>query len=159
MTDEIAPKLRLSQVFLHSAAFSHRGEPLSLPHTTLIKPQRINVQFMLRDLIRELPAGPAAQVVVNVTTSPAEGEDALYDFTVEMTAIIEKEADGPETPEPPVLLEIGATLLFPFVREAVSNLTGRGRFGPVWLNPFNVRAAIQAQGALTITQVPVSATG
>ena len=31
-------------------------------------------------------------------------------------------------------------LLYPFVREAFANLTLRGRFGPVWLNPFNVRA-------------------
>jgi preprotein translocase subunit SecB len=28
-------------------------------------------------------------------------------------------------------------MLYPFLREAVANLTGRGRFGPVWLNPFN----------------------
>jgi len=36
--------------------------------------------------------------------------------------------------------------LFPFVREALANITGRGRFGPVWLKPFNLNA-VQQEGA------------
>jgi len=34
----------------------------------------------------------------------------------------------------------GAALLYPFVRQVVADLTSRGRFGPVWLNPMNVTA-------------------
>jgi preprotein translocase subunit SecB len=148
------PSITLSQIFLLSATFSHRGEPLSFPVGTPHKPQRINVQFMLRDL----NAGAAAQVLIKVSSDPAVGEEALYDFAVEMTAIVGKGPDGADVPAPQVLLEVGSSLLFPFVREAVANLTGRGRFGPVWLNPFNVRAAIQAQEAVITTQVPVPAT-
>jgi len=29
--------------------------------------------------------------------------------------------------------------LFPFLREAIANITGRGRFGPVFLDPINIR--------------------
>ena len=29
--------------------------------------------------------------------------------------------------------------LFPFLREAIANVTGRGRFGPVFLDPINIR--------------------
>ena len=36
----------------------------------------------------------------------------------------------------------GWALLFPFVREALANLTGRGRFGPIWMNPVNVLALV-----------------
>jgi len=150
MTDEIAPRLRIAQVFLLSATFRHRGEPLSLPHTTPVMPQRINVGFQLRSL----NDSKAAQILVKVESAPEEGEDSRYEFAVEMTAILEKEGD---TTAPPALLEIGAALLYPFVREVVANLTGRGRFGPVWLNPFNVRAAIKAQTAAE-TQQPAEAT-
>jgi preprotein translocase subunit SecB len=31
----------------------------------------------------------------------------------------------------------GGPTLFPFLRECVANLTGRGRFGPLWLRPIN----------------------
>jgi preprotein translocase subunit SecB len=148
------PSITLSQIFLLSATFSHRGEPLSFLVETPQKPQRINVQFMLRDL----NAGEAAQVLIKVASDPTVEEEALYDFAVEVTAIVGKGPDGADAPAPQVLLEIGASLLFPFVREAVANITGRGRFGPVWLNPFNVRAAIQAQQPVVTTQVPLPAT-
>jgi preprotein translocase subunit SecB len=42
------------------------------------------------------------------------------------------------------LVEVVGAMLYPFIREVVANLTIRGRFGPVWLNPFNLRGAIQA---------------
>ena len=38
--------------------------------------------------------------------------------------------------------------LFPFLREAIANITGRGRLGPVFLDPINIREfakQIQAQ--------------
>jgi preprotein translocase subunit SecB len=38
-------------------------------------------------------------------------------------------------------------VLFPFVREAVANITMRGRFGPVWLNPVNFGALV-AKGSV-----------
>jgi preprotein translocase subunit SecB len=47
----------------------------------------------------------------------------------------------------PVTLEVDryiaestVQILMPFLREAVANLTLRGRFGPVWLQPISGRA-------------------
>jgi hypothetical protein len=36
----------------------------------------------------------------------------------------------------------GVSMVFPFVREAIANLTMRGRFGPVWIDPLNVQAIV-----------------
>jgi hypothetical protein len=44
----------------------------------------------------------------------------------------------------------GAALLYPFVRQVVADLTWRGRFGPVWLNPMNVAAM-----PLTVSSEPL----
>jgi preprotein translocase subunit SecB len=42
-----------------------------------------------------------------------------------------------------VIAGTGGTILLPFLREVIANFTGRGRFGPVWVNPINFRAALQ----------------
>jgi preprotein translocase subunit SecB len=36
-----------------------------------------------------------------------------------------------------ILMATGASIAFPYCRELISNLTGRGRFGAIWLNPTN----------------------
>ena len=41
------------------------------------------------------------------------------------------------------LARSGVPTLFPFVREAIANITMRGRFGPLWLNPIDVRASVK----------------
>lgn len=37
-----------------------------------------------------------------------------------------------------------AAILFPYVREAVGNLTSRGAFGPLWIPPVNVVAMLES---------------
>jgi preprotein translocase subunit SecB len=79
---------------------------------------------------------------LGVTTDPQDGdENGLYDFTIEYAAVIDRIAREKFTENE--LAEIVATMTFPFLREAVANITSRGRFGPVWLNPFNVHEAIE----------------
>lgn len=65
-----------------------------------------------------------------------------YEFEVIVAATISVE-DGAENMsiEEYVRGGAGRALLYPFAREAVANLTGRGRFGPLWLHPFNFMAA------------------
>lgn len=65
-----------------------------------------------------------------------------YEFEVIVAATISVE-DGAENMsiEEYVRGGAGRALLYPFAREAVANLTGRGRFGHLWLHPFNFVAA------------------
>ena len=153
MTDEVAPQLRLVQVFLKAATFSHRGEPIMLAPNTAQPAQSCGVAFTIFDLQPKnieatsdasIPGSAPVLITVEVSTSPETAPDALYDFSVEMAAIIEKDDDAARALDQDRLLEIGGALLYPYVREAVSNLTIRGRFGPVWLNPYNVRGAVKS---------------
>jgi preprotein translocase subunit SecB len=132
MSETETATFRLAQIYLESAAFGHRVDPISLPQDTLIKPQRIGVRFTLE----HLNDGAASRVRV-IIESDNEEEGALYQFGVEMAALV---VDVNRTLFPdPQLIEAVATMIFPFVREAIANLTTRGRFGPVWINPFDIR--------------------
>ena len=118
-----------------AASFGHRGDPLLLPTTTPPKVSPLTTRFRVGDL----NDGAVAHIRVHVSTTA--DEESLYDFSVEMTALLEKGENARDLSRLRIL-EIGAALLFPYVRETVSNLTARGRFGPIWLHPFNVRAAV-----------------
>ena len=138
MIDEIAPELALIQVYLRSASFAHRGEPL-----TLLPVTEDAGNFGVGLAIDELNDGAVTQVRVHITNDP-ESEKGRYELDVEMAAIIEKRNDVARALPQSQVLEIGAALLYPYVRELVSNLTGRGRLGAVWLHPFNVRGAVES---------------
>jgi len=40
---------------------------------------------------------------------------------------------------------VAPVTLMPFAREAVANLTMRGRFGPFWVNPSNMQELIERE--------------
>ena len=127
---------RVAQIYLVRAAMGYRVEPLSLPPQTPLKPQPIQLSIASTEL--EGVGGAATHIAVRVTTNPQDGDaNALYDFAVDYAAIV-RDVDKEKFPEDKLVRVVGAMLL-PFVREAVANLTMRGRFGPVWLNPLSVQ--------------------
>lgn len=130
----------LVQIYLVTAMFAHRGNQLLRPPATPLTPQKLGVSIELD----QLNDGAAAQVRVMVSTDPADGDEhALYDYAVEMAGIVEG-VNKTRFPDP-MLVEVVATMVFPFIREAVANITTRGRFGTVWLNPFDVHSALQEE--------------
>ena len=132
-----AAAITLAQVYLVSAEFKHNGNPLALPQNT---PHQVN-QVGVQTALMELTKNEVWQILVTVANLPTE--DSLYQFKVELAAIVARSGDAPQM-ENNHLLEVGTAFIYPFARETVANLTMRGRFGPIWLNPFNVRAALEA---------------
>jgi preprotein translocase subunit SecB len=142
----------LAQIYLVSAMFSHRANPLERPANTPIPPQRIGVGLSYT----ALNDGSAGQATVKVTTDPTD-ESALYDFAIEIAAIAERKPEGPSFSDAD-LAQILATMVYPFVREIVASLTSRGRFGPIWLNPLNISVAMRdAVARLAAQAVPAAA--
>lgn len=138
MTEQEKPPFRLAQIFLIEAAFGHRGNPLLKPADTKVQPQKINVGMQLQ----HMNDGSASQVIVTVQTNPEDGDpNALYDFHVVMSALVE--SVDRERFDDKYIIGALTTMVFPFLRELVANLTVRGRFGVVWLNPFNVQKALE----------------
>lgn len=136
--------IRVAQFVLDRAVFSHRGDYLALPANTPIPEGNVQI---------EIEAGhgddPHDTLVRLRVFSDPESPDAPYEFDVTYVGVLKLSGPLPEN-FLDVIAGTGGSLLLPFAREAVANLTARGRFGPIWINPINVRAALlgaQAQGS------------
>jgi preprotein translocase subunit SecB len=140
----IGPTIRIGQILLERAEFEHREDYLDLPPTTPAGAEgvRIEVQSALSD--------DRSRAVTKLRAHTQAVENPVYRFDVVFAVIAEID------PLPASLTVdryiVGSTVGFlaPFLREMVANLTLRGRFGPVWLQPVNPReiaAQIQPMAA------------
>ncbi len=104
-------------------------------------------------------AGDRRAGVVRMVVKTDNDANPHYEFDVIVAATISVE-DGAENMsiEEYALGGSGRALLYPFAREAVANLTGRGRFGPLWLHPFNF-IALGEPSQVTDTPTPAIAEG
>ena len=132
------PGLVIDQIFLADVEFHHRQDALDLPANTRVPELTVDVSVRLFEV--EQPPNIAG-IAVRVNTRPED--EPLYLFSVELMAVIGAER-GQENMAPfDYVATLGASMLFPFIREAVGNLTMRGRFGPVWLKPINIHLALK----------------
>lgn len=132
--------IRIAQIYLETASFRHREDHLNFPHTTPPDAGQVGV---------ELEAGfseDQRQALVRVRVASAPKSEGMYSFEVVMVALLRVDEQNSNMPLDRYVVVAGTTLLYPFVREAVANLTTRGRFGPVWLAPFNTQAAWKSAG-------------
>lgn len=143
MDESRQPGIRLDQVYLESAEFKHRPDFLSMPLQPA--PGPLDVQMKLE--FRTSADGNSGAIRMTVFTQ-GEGH---YRFSIVVGAILSI-VPGHENMSIQEYVNAGAAaLLYPFAREVVANVTGRGRFGPVWLHPFNFMAAT---GASKATKAP-----
>ncbi|MDH4195159.1 MAG: protein-export chaperone SecB [Nitrospirota bacterium] len=126
-------------------------------------------KIYVKDLSLEVPHAPgiflerdAPQVHVELKMQHTRMDEDLYEASVTVTVtakvkekimfIVEAEQAGifrirhiPETEMGPVLGIGCANILFPYVRETVSDAVTRGGFPTVMLNPVNFEALYQQQ--------------
>ncbi len=129
------PGVQFGQIYLSELQFSHRRDALNLPHSTPVDLDRVKLEAT----IAERADHKVAVLTVRVSTDPKDGK-ALYQFVVEMVATVSVAEGEKNLPPAAYLKTAGPSTLYPFLREVVANLTMRGRFGPVWLKPFNFQA-------------------
>lgn len=130
------PGIRIAQIFLDSARLRHRDDYLSIPPDRKPDVGDVELQFQ----VSESEGGETALVRIRASTKPES--EPIYEFEVTMTAIVEVNKEKPNMPLDRYTTRNGIALVLPFVRQAVADLTMRGRFGPVWLNPMNVTATV-----------------
>lgn len=136
MDETKQPGLQVSQVLLLRALFEHRADAFTLPHTTPI----VDLPVQLEANAVGKPGESVAIVRVRVYT-PSDIEPPLYRFDIEVAAMVNT-VPGEENLEPFEWAKAhGPQMLYPFLREAVASITLKGRFGPIWLKPFNFKAA------------------
>lgn len=129
------PGVLIGQIFLERAQFSHREDALILPTDTPLG--RPNLLFHFEGGVA--PDDKSGLVRVTVQSKP--DERPLYNIDVAMVALMQVEQGQENMPLRDYVRTVAPTMLYPFLREVVANLTWRGRFGPLWLNPMNIAAA------------------
>jgi len=132
MDETREPGIRVAQVYMSHAQFAHSEHSHALPADTAIPAGNLAINF------RSGVTPDALKGFVAVRVESASGDSALYQFSVEYMAFFEADPDRPNLDLRTFVQLNGAAFLFPFLREAVANLTQRGRFGPVWIQPTNL---------------------
>jgi len=142
------PGILVGQIFLDRAHFGHREDALVLPPDTPLGQPNLTFSF-------EGGVSPDEKTgFVRVTVRSKPEERPLYNLDVAMVALIQAETGKENMPLRDYVRTAAPTMLFPFIREVVANLTWRGRFGPLWLVPMNIAAA--TAGAATGVAPPTS---
>jgi len=126
------PALRIDQVLLVKAEFDDREDFLNLPAS-----HHVEVEITIRTAAHLADDGKSGLLAIGVSTN--KESNPVYRFHVEMAALISAEEPQNLSVEEYVKNQ-GSAMLMPFLRETVANLTGRGRFGPIWLRPLNLKA-------------------
>lgn len=138
------PHLTIDEVFLLHAEFTHRADVLSIP----VKPA--NVGPMSID-VRAGASPDSSQGFMQVTVSTDDSKSPVYHISATMAAVV----SSPDGVVEDFLRTSVLAMLYPFLREVVANLTARGRFGPVWLQPIDPRQPLDVvrPGEVTSKQV------
>ena len=128
-------------------------------------------KLYVKDLSLEVPHAPGIflereqpQIDLQLQTQAASIEEGLFDVTVTVTAtaklpgkdkvmfLIEAKQAGifqvrnlPNEELEPVLAVMCPNILFPYLREVVSDMAVRAGFAPVLLNPINFEVLYQQQ--------------
>ncbi len=128
-------------------------------------------KLYVKDLSLEIPNAPAIflerenpQIDLQLQTKAASLEDGVFDVTVTVTVtaklpekdkvlfLIEAKQAGifqirniPEAEMETVLAAVCPNILYPYLREVVSDVAVRGGFAPVLLNPVNFDVLYQQQ--------------
>lgn len=126
-------------------------------------------KIYVKDISLEIPHAPhiflereAPQIEVELQTSATGLDEGVFEVTVTATVtaktaekvmfLIEVKQAGiftlrnfPEADKEPVLAVMCPNILFPYIREVVSDVSVRAGFAPVLLNPINFEALYQQQ--------------
>ena len=129
-----------------ASIFEHRADYLSLPHTTVVASLPLRLSGHM-GLDAEKKSG-----VIKLELTTDRSQSPLYSIELTIAAVISVKEGEENMPLETYAMSSGLGLLFPFVRETVANLTARGRFGPIWLHPFNFVAGVEKSGLVGATQ-------
>jgi preprotein translocase subunit SecB len=129
-------KLRIAQILLEKVEFRHRSDFLERT-----EPKAPPGESTL--LVNVVSDDAAKKAVVRLEID-CRGPDAFYIYNARYLVIFQYEGKKPDKFSDRLGVT-GATMLQPYLRELISNLTSRGRFGPVILGPVNFSKALNKE--------------
>lgn len=139
-----AGQFTLEHIYLKDCSFESPLSPGVFTRQYSPPEASVNIQTQINGLI-DRPE--AREVVLSVTVEArVEEEHSLFVCEVHMAALVAL-GDAPESDQQRVLGARVPELLFPYVRETVSDLVVRGGFLPMMLQPLDFDAIYQQQAA------------
>ncbi|MEP6494942.1 MAG: protein-export chaperone SecB [bacterium] len=135
MDSKKEPGIKIDQIFLNKAHFEHAAASMELTSDAPVADHNLSVT---------LTAGVSdngLQGIITISVQTTEQSTGQYVFMLEMMGLVSVEAGAENLSIAEYLQRGSAPTILPFLREAVANVTGRGRFGPLWLKPLNLTAA------------------
>ena len=146
MNEAKPPGIKIGQIFLEQASFSHREDHLAFPPATPPNVGDVTIDTQ-SGLTRDEQHG-----LVRVRVRTKAENEPLYEFDIRMVALFDVVENAPNLPMSQYVTLHGPASLYPFVRQVVADVTGRGRFGPVWLSPVNLAAVAASRTKRSATK-------
>lgn len=141
----MALKLSIDQVIVEAVEFAHRPDHMAVVPSS-VSPE-LSIGYQANIEIHEAPA--AAMVRLAVFSQSAGDVPLKYTFNLKLLVVLLFPEDAPKTElERRQVTASGIATLMPFARELLASLTGRGRFGTVFLPPVNVQMTMESLDAL-----------
>ena len=106
-----------------------------------------NLSYVARIERRRGTDGEFAEAVVHMVVKPAPPEDSLFLLEVSVAGRFELDKSAPNMPLDEFMRLNGPTIVIPFVREMVTNITARSRNGIVFLPAINVVELVRREEA------------
>jgi preprotein translocase subunit SecB len=135
-----APMFNLEKLYVKDLS-------LEIPHAPAVYLERETPQIELQLNSQAAPVGDGVfEVVVTVTVTAKLQEQDKVAFLIEAKqAGVFQIRNVPEDEMEPVLSVVCPNMLYPYLREVVSDVSVRAGFAPVLLNPINFEALYQQQ--------------
>lgn len=129
------PGIKIAQIFVGRTTFEH--DPILINDPVGTQAGAHLIQVMISGAVSEDHTAGICTVMAR-TTAENKG---CYRFLVEVVGVFETDPDAKNMEIDEYIKHYAPATLSPFLREAVANITGRGRFGSVWLSPLNFAVA------------------
>jgi preprotein translocase subunit SecB len=126
-------KVQLDRVALRRLAYAEL--PTSEKPTPLKQGERLDIGLKFDGKINIFPQG--VEVYVGITVHP-DPKHKPVEIVAGLSAFFRRPDDVPDEELLDFAKGPALRIIFPYLREAVSNVSQRGMYGPVWLDPLNV---------------------
>ena len=136
--DEQEAVFMIERIYVKDISFESPNAPLSFVQT---EAPTVDVGLNTASTVVEGMEG-LTEVTLTVTVKAKEGESTYFAVEVQQSGLFRVQ-NIPEEHMPALLAVHCPTILFPYAREMVADLVGRGGFQPLHLHPVNFEALYQ----------------
>lgn len=140
MSEQEQPAFSIEKIYVKDLSLEVPSAP-----QVFLQPEQPQIEVQLGQSAQQVQPG-LFEVALKVTVTAKSGDKTLFLVEAEQAAIFQIR-NVPETEMGPVLGIVCPNIIFPYAREAISDLINRAGFPPVLLAPINFEAIHQQRQA------------